>query len=310
MRKLPLILLFCNISGLLFSQAKFRSHWISLESENDAYNLLAAPADWGITNRFGLGWFHAHTNKSITGWQLEQWMVTPKLTRPAIPDRNDYPYSGALILSHTRARLQPEKKIQWQYSFRAGLLGPPALAKQTQQWLHRVISDPPPNGWDYQLPTDLLLNGSIVIQRMVVKHGLFSAFATAHASVGTYKDEIGVGTQLQLGSLPAMAPFLPGSRFAQNKKTGWRIRHEIALDYIPFDALLEGGLFNRRSPVRTGNTNYGSVRVPERIKLQTAVAVEWANRWVAVSYRQHFGAADYRGYERPRRGTVSLCFAY
>lgn len=182
-------------------------HALVLSEENDGINAWFKGTDWGYTNGTGICYYgpgkksrpkihpdlSAFPQKNITvGWGIRQLMITPQKTRPFIPDKNDYPYAGALIAVHTRLRTGQFRKMNLQAEWVAGLLGPASFAEQTQVFLHRLIGDPRPNGWSYQLPTDLLLNYNITYEKKVAGKNKLLLITGYNGSVGTMLDGVSV----------------------------------------------------------------------------------------------------------------------
>ena len=122
------------------------SNGISLSLAEEGRGLLG-----GIWN-----WFGATDGRRISGFELSQVIVTPAdISRP-IPDPADRPYAGLLYGALT---------TQLAYSNRfhglkmmIGVVGPASLAEQTQTWVHRQIGSGEPQGWDYQLQNEPILN--------------------------------------------------------------------------------------------------------------------------------------------------------
>ena len=83
-------------------------------------------------------------------------MITPSDTKRAIPDPTDRPYAGILSVGLT---LHVEQSNSY-HGLRlvTGVVGPAALAGDTQQEVHRHIGSDLPQGWDYQLDNEPILN--------------------------------------------------------------------------------------------------------------------------------------------------------
>ncbi len=104
-------------------------------------------------------------------FEIGQILATPQDINSPIPDPNDRPYAGLLYFGMSTQIRQGDQfkglKIV------TGVVGPASLGQQTQTWFHRVIGSGEPQGWDYQLHNEPILN-------FVYEHRWkFSLFQTA-----------------------------------------------------------------------------------------------------------------------------------
>lgn len=142
-------------------------HWsMSVRWENDTF---------GETDRFytnGVSLSLAHTGPSwldpladwlpwgkgrrTVGYDIAQGMVTPADTQRAVPDPTDRPYAGILSIGLT---LHVEQLNTYHgIKFITGVVGPASMAGDTQREVHRHIGSALPQGWDYQLENEPILN--------------------------------------------------------------------------------------------------------------------------------------------------------
>lgn len=96
------------------------------------------------------------TGNRTVGYDLTQTIFTPATTDLTIPNPADRPYAGiialGLSLQVTRGNSYNGLKLS------AGLVGPWAMAEQTQRYVHALFGRGSPNGWDYQLDNEAILN--------------------------------------------------------------------------------------------------------------------------------------------------------
>jgi lipid A 3-O-deacylase len=105
----------------------------------------------GIWKRLG-----AEPGRLVSSYELGQLIMTPADLRRKVPDPTDRPYAGLLYVAASTYssygnRFQGLKLI-------TGMVGPASLAAQTQMAFHRYIHSPMPQGWDYQLKNEPILN--------------------------------------------------------------------------------------------------------------------------------------------------------
>src|SRR5688572_28780761 len=156
MKQLIFYFLFLFSPGTAYLQEKSQK-FLRLCADNDALILSNNASDWGYTSGIRTDFFYeargrqnffAWFNKlpgpgSITtkGWGLMQKIFAPHKTSLSIPEKNDYPYSGALFAIHTIHSARSSEKLNLQSEWLIGLMGPPALGKQTHRFFHRLIKD-------------------------------------------------------------------------------------------------------------------------------------------------------------------------
>jgi lipid A 3-O-deacylase len=118
------------------------------------------------------GWFGAKDGRWITSYELGQIIVTPADIKRPIPDPTDRPYAGLLYGALSTQfvhgnRFHGLKVI-------TGMVGPASGAAETQRAVHKVTGNPQPQGWDYQLKNEPILN-------LVYEHRRRFTLADSHA---------------------------------------------------------------------------------------------------------------------------------
>ena len=98
---------------------------------------------------------------------LGQEMYTPKDISSPIPPPDDQPYAGILFLDS--AAFAHSEDFMHEYSLRIGCVGPCSGAEQSQRRIHEWIDAPIPQGWEYQLDNELLLNAGYQYHRNLVR---------------------------------------------------------------------------------------------------------------------------------------------
>lgn len=88
------------------------------------------------------------------GVSLGQSLFTPSNTQATNPDPNDRPYAGWLYASLDFQARSLDGKMLRMVSLTAGVVGPAALGRETQNGFHDLIGVPRANGWDYQLKNE------------------------------------------------------------------------------------------------------------------------------------------------------------
>jgi len=87
------------------------------------------------------------------GYAFGQSMFTPSDITIVDPPRGERPYAGWLYGS-IGLGIETGRVVD-QFGLTIGVVGPAALARQTQTWVHKQIGSKKPRGWDTQLKNEL-----------------------------------------------------------------------------------------------------------------------------------------------------------
>jgi hypothetical protein len=101
-------------------------------------------------------WLPWGEGRRTVGYDLTQGMFTPADKSLSVPDPKDRPYAGILSFGLT---LHVEKENSYHgLKFMTGVVGPSALAKETQDTVHDLIGDGSSKGWNHQLHNEPIFN--------------------------------------------------------------------------------------------------------------------------------------------------------
>ena len=299
---------------------------IGIITENDAY---AGDTDRWYTNGFRLSWHSAEERlpspllwldrqaegvfgpaRARWGLALGQTMFTPVNKRAHLPDPRDRPYAGHLFLE-----LSLDRRTQHhldRFSVQAGVIGPSALARGTQDVVHRILGDPKARGWRYQLRDEPALNLSwerIWRVGMATLPGRLTidALPAATLAAGTVQIYAALGARLRIGQGlerdfgPArIRPAIADAPAPIGEGFGW---------YLFAGA---GGRAVARDVFLAGNTWRDSPSVDHRPfvgDLELGASVFWRN--IRLSYTHDWRSKEFVGQTRPHQfGSISLAIAF
>jgi len=89
-------------------------------------------------------------------FEVGQIIATPSDTTRTPPDPHDRPYAGILYIA-TGMQFQTRRRMDV-VKFITGVLGPASMAKETQRTIHDLFGNTIPEGWEYQLENEPVLN--------------------------------------------------------------------------------------------------------------------------------------------------------
>lgn len=296
-------------------------NFLRFYADNDAFIPTSNATDWGYTSGIRIDLFYTASNKqdifswfnklagpdriTTKGWGLKQMIIAPQKTSLAVPDRNDYPYAGALIGIHTIHSANGTKKLNLQSEWIAGILGPPSLGEQTHRFFHRLIKDPPPMGWDHQLPTDLLLNYNISAEKLLKSTRFGNLIGIGQVRSGTMNDDISARLRLQLFNREDHFNGLTKQVFDEKGKL-LSLWVEVSGNMVLYNSLLQGGLFNRRSPVHDKQSPFGTDRKMQHFTASAEIFFLVSIKKFAISAQLKAITPELKGYDPHKFGNLSL----
>lgn len=217
---------------------------------NRISHLLELGRDPAVRDDSGVGY----------GVELAQMMATPRSILIAEPQPDDRPWAGLLYLAPSLT-LQAGNRL---YIFKVmlGVTGPWSLADRSQAEVHRVRDFALPQGWDNQIPNEVV--GDLAVEqrrrfRLIETDYDFAAqlIGSAGYKVGTIEDSIRVGAEVRAGfRLPddfgsttiGSAGNIPGAWKGAN--SGWLHRLGAHLfagasgSAVAYQVMLDGTVFH------------------------------------------------------------------
>ena len=329
-----LLMGFCITGAVRGQQREAYQHMLRVYEDNDIINLPGKGTDRGYSNGTRLDYFFIKEKPArfflncimpkagdscinTYGWGIMQIIITPRNILKRIPDRNDYPYSGALFATHSLHSTNPIKKYNWQTKWMIGVMGPPSLAKEAQKLAHHVVGYIQPGGWDYQLKTDPLLNVSVAAEKQLFHINRTIEFiGGAQGFAGTAMNGASVYTLLRFGK---MAPYFNGYLSQYTTKKGSKSRLQLygticpSVEWEISNALIDGGIFNRcNEPVLPVNNTEPDMetRVRKRIIGKIDFGLVISSGRLCISFMQTTTTPIIKGAGKQEIGNISLYLAW
>lgn len=177
------------------------------------------------------------------GLSLDHIGFTPNNIGSSEIQFGDRPFASSIMLKSFKINTNPERKSRLISAIRLGIIGPAAFGKEMQVGIHEATGNTIPQGWQNQIKNDAVVNYEVIYQREIV--GIpryFSLQYEASANLGTLNTNIST-------SIVAIAGLF-NNPFSdkQNRKFQVYIYSKPQLNLIGYDATLQGGLLNRKSP--------------------------------------------------------------
>jgi lipid A 3-O-deacylase len=169
----------------------------------------------------------------------------------------DRPYASYIYATFFHAQSSWARHRRLQAGLQLGLIGPAAGAKGFQTKVHEWLAAPKPLGWDYQVRNDLVLGYEVSGEQQLAALGTaVELVGLAEAALSTLRSYAGMGLLLRLGYQTPYFATLLGLASAPNRGPlrQFQLYTELRTEAqaVAYDATLQGGLLNHRSPYTLG----------------------------------------------------------
>ena len=232
-----------------------------------------------------------------TGITFNLFAFTPTSIRSDSILYGDRPYAAAMSFKIFSKATDTIHQQQFASSFQLGLIGPLAQGENIQTSIHRWLHNKLPEGWQYQVQNDIIFNYQLNYEKKIaaIKNG-FLINAAAEARAGTLQDRLNIGINFMAGHFTD--PYQPIKR----KKMNYYLFGQGRINFIGYDALMQGGLFNRNNPyiIAAGDIS--------RITFQADAGLIVNFPGFYLSYTQSFLTKEFRTGLYHRWGGVSFGF--
>ncbi len=233
------------------------------KSDNDAY--LFYGQDRYYTNGLFLNFRHAidqqklnnHLEKITYEISIGQKIYNPiSGYRPKI-ETQDRPFAGYLYAGAS-VNLFYKKESSLKFGLELGTIGPDALGEDAQKLLHKLVGFYEIKGWEYQIKNEKAINLSTQFTKLLGRSSIYkSDFSLeSYANVGTTFSGAGIGMLFRSGNFNQLFnSSYTNSLISNNSKTEKLVKNELffyakpQLNYIAYDATIQGSMFNNKSPL-------------------------------------------------------------
>jgi hypothetical protein len=254
-------LLFISVFTI-FSQEKF-SKEISLVTDNDLYT--STINDRYYTSGIFLSYRYLSSKKKkkslekkILEWQIGHKMYTPFKSIVASVVEHDRPFASYLFGSFGMNRIY-KNNSNFKTTLQIGVLGPNALGKELQDFIHDIYGFKKAVGWKYQIKNAFGLNLNASYTKHLTKDSAnyFDISWVNTGKIGTIYTNIASGFYGRIGFKPLqkLANSIAFNTNINNKNTNF-VREVESFIYVKpmlryafYDATLQGSFLNTSSEV-------------------------------------------------------------
>lgn len=312
---LALLMYFAITSS--YAQREMPSRLFQAYYDDDYINFYGKGTDKAYTNGTRYTLFYTKKNPSqflidrllpkagdsstnVFGIGLVQVIFTPDdITNPNFQP-NDYPWSGALYLTHSLNSYNVQQKYDFQTELNLGFTGPASMARQVQEGFHKLIDYEEPKGWANQFGNSLILNLNFTAEKQVLQYGNFlEVIAGGQVIAGTMMNAATAYSTIRIGK---MNPYFQGlmkqySHSGAGNKVQFYLVIKPKIQWVLSNAILQGGIGASR-PVHTteyyhpinhtlASFAYGAVVVINRFSISSIQTT--TTPWMKNLYKHTWG---------------------
>lgn len=260
------LLLFAVLILFAFSGfAQSFKNEFGFKSDNDAY--LFYGQDRYYTNGLFIYFRHAIDEQKLEKLEKLTYEISAgqKMYNPVSgfrpdPATQDRPFAGYLYAGGNVSLFYKNESVL-KAGVELGTVGPNALGKDAQQLLHDIVGFYEIDGWQYQIKNELAINLNAqytqLLHRSAAKTVDFSF--DGYANLGTTYSGAGAGILFRAGSINQLFNSAStNSVIGNNAKKESLTKNELffyakpQLNFVAYDATVQGSLFNNDSPVTFG----------------------------------------------------------
>jgi lipid A 3-O-deacylase len=202
-------------------------------------------------NPLNIALFIPKNDSTLFGLAIEHNAYTSTSIRSKEILYGDRPFAASIIFKTFSSSFFYHHRLRVSSSFSLGMIGSIAGAEQIQRTIHRWINYINPQGWQFQIKNDLIINYETGLEKNIIhsSHFLLNGLATLRA--GTYNTKASIGASVLWGKLnPAIQNSFSG-KIQNNPKQKFFLHWytQPIFNAVAYDATLQGGMvFNRNSP--------------------------------------------------------------
>jgi len=233
---------------------------VGFQTDNDSY--LAQGSDRYYTNGLFLNFrfatdqakLKAGLAKKVVEISAGQMIFNPRSGFRPDPETQDRPFAGYLYAGAAMTWFKDTEE-NFKASVQLGTTGPNSLAKDGQELLHKTFGFYETAGWDYQIKNEAAVNTSLQYARLLqrAENRKTDFVLEGYANLGTTFSGAGAAVLFRAGNLEQLFNSASFDARVGTKKA--EQRNELffyakpQLNYIAYDATIQGSMFNNDSPV-------------------------------------------------------------
>lgn len=187
---------------------------------------------------------------------------------------DDRPFAAAIMLKSFLIATDTINKSRIISSLNLGIIGPGAFGGDMQTAIHEATGNTIPLGWYNQIKNDAIVNYEISYEKQLLRfNDFFTVQYNTTLRIGTLFTNASVGLNATLGIIN-----LPFTTLKNKSKFQLYLYTQPLVNFIGYDATLQGGLFNHKSVYTIKESDI------ERFTFQNNYGIVLQYRWLYLEY--------------------------
>lgn len=241
---------------------------------------------------------HFRNSEMKYGLSFEHIGFTPTSIASDTILYKDRPFACNLMIKSFSISTDTLRRMRLASVLSLGMIGPIAFGKGMQTTIHRWVGDETPHGWDNQISNDIVLNYELNHEKELISfRHLFSLASAASLRAGTLNDKLQLGFISTLGKHYSSFSTVNGRKNLQLYLYG-----QPLVNFIAYDATLQGGLFNKSSPYTIAPSEIN------RMTLQGNFGAVFTFRKIYLEYSQSILSKEFATGTMHRWGGIRIGF--
>lgn len=309
-----------SVCTQLFAQS--HSNEIGIQTDDDSY--LAQGADKYYTAG-NFGYFRhalivkdtAKLKNKVLGVEFGQKLYNPhsgsiNFTGADDPQYIDRPFAAYLYVGSTLNLLYKDES-NLKIGAQIGVVGPAAIGRPIQEFVHRAFGLYKPTGWEYQIDNDFELNLSAEYNHLLARGDWADVSLTSYANLGNGFTGAGIGPMFRLGdfnqlfnSLSTQSTAIKSRSFKPLNQRELFFYYKPQINVVAYDATIQGSLFNSRKA--------GSMEVtldPERLIFSNQLGIGYSGKRFVIDAAVFLHTKDVKEMRQADQwGSVTLLYRF
>ena len=244
--------------------------------------------------------FNPKNTENKYGIAIEHIGFTPFNIKSPNIQFGDRPFAATIMLKSFAIATDTIGKSRLISSMNIGLIGPGAFGKEMQVAIHEATGNTIPEGWQNQIKNDVVLNYEVSYEKQLISYrNLFSLQANSRLRLGTLFTNAGLGLTTTFGIINA-----PFSSLKTKKRFSLYGFAQSMVNVIGYDATLQGGMFNKKSPYTISNSEM------ERLTAQANFGIILQTRTLYFEYSRALITREFEAGKSSKWGGIKLGFRF
>ena len=187
---------------------------------------------------------------------------------------DDRPFAAAIMLKSFLIATDTINKSRIVSSLNLGIIGPGAFGGDMQTAIHEATGNTIPLGWYNQIKNDVVVNYEISYEKQLLRlNNFFAVQSNTTVRIGTLFTNASVGLNATFGIINS-----PFTTLKNKSKFQLYLYTQPLVNFIGYDATLQGGLFNHKSVYTIKESDI------ERFTFQNNYGIVLQYRWLYLEY--------------------------